>query len=73
VTAAGKHKPTPRLKTFHATVLVTRLEHWWAEAETQEAARALFNSGEGHCVTPGSCVNVEVERMLDEGGDRHGR
>ena len=30
---ARKFEPQPKLKTFHATMLVTRLEEWWVEAE----------------------------------------
>jgi hypothetical protein len=32
----------PRPKTFHATMVVTRLEEWCVEAETPEEARALL-------------------------------
>jgi hypothetical protein len=31
---ASKARGRPKLKTFHATVLVTRAEQWWVEAET---------------------------------------
>jgi hypothetical protein len=57
-----------RLKTFHATMLVTRAEEWWVEAETAEQAQALLASGEGHHGSLGECVHVEVEAMLDDGG-----
>jgi len=56
----------PRLKTFHATVLVTRAEQWWVEAETAEEAREFLASGQGHCASPGECVHVELEAVLDE-------
>ena len=31
----------PALKTFHATMAVTRLEEWCVDAETVEAAKAI--------------------------------
>ena len=40
--AALKQKPAPALKTFHATMLVTRAEEWCIEAETAEEARELL-------------------------------
>ena len=59
-TAALKLKP--RLKTFHATVPVTRVEEWFAEAERAEEARALLSAGEGHRYRVGDCLNVDIER-----------
>jgi hypothetical protein len=42
--------PKPALKTFHATVHVTRVEQWCIEAKTAEEARAagrqLVRAGE---------------------------
>ena len=46
-----------KLKTFHATVHVTRLEEWCVEAETAEQARALLVAGEGHrCLSATACT-----------------
>ena len=42
---ALKRKPEAELKTYHATVLVTRAEEWCVEAETPEAAHALSAAG----------------------------
>ena len=39
-------------KTFHATMLVTRVEEWCVEAETAEQARELLASGHGHVARP---------------------
>ena len=64
---AHKLKPKPELKTFHATMLVTRLEEWWVEAESLEEAQALLAAGEGHHAALGERVHVEVEGVLDEG------
>jgi hypothetical protein len=61
-----KGEPRPRLKTFHASVLVTRLEEWWVEAETEAEARALLATGEAHNSALGERVHVEVEQILDE-------
>jgi hypothetical protein len=54
-----------KLKTFHATVQVTRLEEWCVEAETPEEARELLASGQGHRCHLGECVHAEVEQLLD--------
>ena len=42
--AALKRKPA--LKTFHATLLVTRAEEWCVEAESAEEARDLLAAGQ---------------------------
>ncbi len=57
-------RPVPRV--FHATVLVTRIEQWWVEAETAEEARELLAAGQGHHDALGERVDVEVEAMLDD-------
>src|SRR6266481_4113394 len=54
-------KQKPLLKTFHATVHVTRVEQWCVEAETAEEARELLAAGAGYRCEIGDCVNVEVE------------
>ena len=59
-------KRKPKQKTFHATVLVTRLEEWCVEAETAEAARALLASGSGHRCHIGDCVQLEFQDILDD-------
>lgn len=68
MTAARRLRPTPQLKTFHATMLVTRAEQWWVEAATAEEAQALLASGEGHHCSLGERVHVELEALLDENG-----
>ncbi|MGD0315261.1 MAG: hypothetical protein ABSB37_04800 [Xanthobacteraceae bacterium] len=70
---ARKLEPKPRLKTFHASLLVTRLEQWWVEAETAEEAQALLASGQGHHCELGERVYVELESMLDGAGGPQGR
>ncbi len=65
---AHKLKPKPALKTFHATMLVTRAEQWWVEAETAEEARALLASGQGHHYEGSERVYCELENMLDDTG-----
>jgi hypothetical protein len=68
MSAAGKLKPKPQRKIFHATMLVTRAEEWWVEAATAEEARALLASGEGHHAASGERLHVELEGMLEESG-----
>jgi hypothetical protein len=66
---ARKLAPAPSLdtslKTFHATVLVTRLEEWWVEADTAEEAQALLVAGDGHHAGLGERVHVELEGVLE--------
>ena len=62
---ARKFVLEPRRKTFHATMLVTRLEEWFVEADNAEEARALFAAGGGHRSASGERVHVEVERLLE--------
>jgi hypothetical protein len=66
--AARKLKPQPEPKVFHATMLVTRAEQWWVEAESADQARMLLASGQGHHAALGERVHVELEAMLEEHG-----
>ena len=61
--AVAALKTKPKLKMFHATVHVTRVEEWCVEAESEEEARELLASGDGFRTSIGDCVNVEVERV----------
>ena len=63
---ARKLQPQPQIKTFHASVLVTRVEEWWVEAASAEEAQALFAAGDAHRSAIGECVHVEVQEILDE-------
>jgi hypothetical protein len=63
---ARKSEPEPKLKTFHATVLVTRAEEWWVEAETAVEAQALLAAGRGHHSALGERIHVELQAMLDD-------
>jgi hypothetical protein len=53
------------MRTFHATMLVTRLEEWCVEAESAEQARRLLAAGEGHRCTLGDCLQAQIERIDD--------
>ncbi len=66
MSAVRKLKPRPQPKIFHATMLVTRAEEWWVEAETAEETRALFASGQGHHHALGERVHVELEELFEE-------
>jgi len=46
--AALKRKLEPELRTYHATMLVTRAEEWWVQVESLEEAEALLAAGKGH-------------------------
>ena len=63
--AVAALKQKPRLKTFHATMHVTRIEEWCVEAETAEEARELLAAGAGHRCHIGDCLYVEVDRVDD--------
>jgi hypothetical protein len=63
--AALKRRLEPQLKTFHATVLVTRAEEWCVEAETAEEARELLAAGLGHRCHLGDRVHLEVQAVED--------
>jgi hypothetical protein len=52
-------------KIFHATMLVTRVEEWFIEAETVEEARELLSSGAGDRYGTGERVHIEVEQILE--------
>lgn len=52
--------PKKKLKTFHASVQVTRIEDWCVEAETEQEARDLLASGQGERLAIGDCVHLEV-------------
>jgi hypothetical protein len=60
---ARKLRTTPMRRTFHATVLVTRAEEWWVEAESAEEAAMLLAAGEGHRSAAGERVHLELEKM----------
>jgi hypothetical protein len=66
MSAVRKLKPRPQPRIFHATMVVTRAEEWWIEAETAEEARALLASGRGHHAALGERVHVELEELLEE-------
>jgi hypothetical protein len=55
-----------KLKTFHATMHVTRLEEWCVEADTAEEAKQLLASGVGHRCHPGECIHADLHQMLEE-------
>ena len=61
--AALKLKLEPQLKTFHATMLVTRAEEWCVEAESPEEARELLAAGLGHRCHLGERLQFEVESV----------
>jgi hypothetical protein len=54
-----------KLKTFHASVAVTRVEEWCVEAETEQQARDLLTSGEGERLGIGDCIYLEVAELSD--------
>ena len=45
MSVARKLNTEPALQIFHATMLVTRAEEWWVQAESLEEAEALLAAG----------------------------
>jgi hypothetical protein len=54
-----------KLRTFHATMVVTRAEEWCVEAETADEARALLAAGQGYRCQIGDRLHLEVEKVDD--------
>jgi hypothetical protein len=52
-----------KLQTFHATMVVTRVEEWCVDAASPEEARALLQSGQGHRCAGGDAVHVEMSEL----------
>jgi hypothetical protein len=63
---ARKLRPQPQSKIFHATMLVTRAEEWWVEAETIEEAQVLLAAGQGHRAALGERVHIELEGIVEK-------
>jgi hypothetical protein len=61
--AVAALKTKPELKTFHATLLVTRAEEWCVEAESAEEARELLAAGQGYRCHLGDRFHIEVEQV----------
>ena len=64
MSVARKLKAKTQTKIFHATMLVTRAEEWWVEAETIEEAQGLLGSGQGHHATLGEVFISNLTRCL---------
>jgi len=60
-----KSAATKAVKTYHATMLVTRVEEWCVDAASPEEARALLQAGEGHRCHLGHAVQVELDQLAD--------
>jgi hypothetical protein len=63
--AVAMEEKSHQLKTFHATMAVTRLEEWCVEAETREEAQALLAAGQGHRCHLGDRLHFELEAIKD--------
>jgi hypothetical protein len=55
-----------KLRTYHATMLVTRAEEWCVDAANPEEARALLAGGQAHRCHLGEILDMELERLLDD-------
>jgi hypothetical protein len=55
-----KRKP----KVFHATMQVTRIEEWFVEADTEEEARRLLESGCAQRTQIGECSHFEISKLI---------
>ena len=52
-----------KLRTFHAAMHVTRVEHWCVEAESEEEAAELFACGKGHRCSVGERIHAEFDAL----------
>jgi hypothetical protein len=66
MSVARKLKEESETKIFHGTMLVTRVEEWWVEAESLEEAQALLAAGRGHRHAAGELVHVELDAVLPD-------
>jgi hypothetical protein len=58
--AAGANS---KLRTFHATMIVTRIEEWCVDAASVEEAKAHLDAGQGHRCTGGDALHVELSEL----------
>jgi hypothetical protein len=63
---AYMRRQRPQLRTFYASMLVTRVEQWWVEAASAEEAQELLASGQGHHASIGERVHVELGMMSED-------
>ena len=49
--------------TYHARVLVTRMEDWCVDAGSADEARALLQAGEGHRCSSGELIWIELNEL----------
>ena len=49
--------------TYHARVLVTRIEDWCVDASSADEAKALLQAGEGHRCSSGDLICVELSEL----------
>jgi hypothetical protein len=63
--AAAKKQAKKALKTFYASMQVTRIEDWCVTAETAEEARALLANGEGMRCRIGDCIHLQIEDVSE--------
>jgi hypothetical protein len=63
IAMASALKRKPKLKTFHATVVVTRAEEWSVDAHTPEEALELLAAGQGHRCYSGDHLHAEVQKL----------
>jgi hypothetical protein len=59
-------RPAGKRDTYHARVLVTRMEDWWVDACSADEAKALLQAGEGHRCSSGDLVWVELRDLRAE-------
>ena len=69
MSTARKLKQEAQPKIFHATMIATRAEEWWVEADSLKEAEALLAAGKGHRHAMGGLIHVEVDAMLQAEDD----
>ena len=61
----GEGATETKVRTYHATVVVTRAEEWCVDAGSPDEAKELLLSGHGYRCHIGDVLHVEFERILD--------
>ena len=49
--------------TYHARVLVTRMEDWCVDASDADEAKMLLQAGEGHRCSSGDLILIELSEL----------
>ena len=52
-----------KIQTFHAMMVVTRIEEWCVDATNAGEAKKLLAAGQGHRCSVGDAVHIELDQL----------